>query len=217
MANFHRAIGKFTDYCTKVISVLKRKGVEENHELDLGLIARCYGNSIPSAHCADLYINSMGLKENTKLKTLTNLLEKYSGKKVELVEGPHPKLPGRLPQRAPKPIPGTQVIVDISATDYGADLDWYAQRAITFAAKFKMVKTDLQTNKKAPGYNGPSGGTNRPSYSNGTNRILIYFNKPETLNSDQFRKFADLLDSLTEVDDDEEDGDSGVTIEVDYE
>jgi hypothetical protein len=59
-SRFGRILGKFHDYTSKVISVLKRNGVDENSDLDLSTIINCYGQGMNSRDCANVYLKTLG-------------------------------------------------------------------------------------------------------------------------------------------------------------
>ena len=69
-SRFGRAMGKFTDYASKVISILRRNNIDETMELDLGLISNCFGQSMNSRDCANLYLKSLSktIKESIEVK-----------------------------------------------------------------------------------------------------------------------------------------------------
>ena len=76
-SRFGRAMGKFTDYASKVISILRRNNIDETMELDLGLISNCFSQSMNSRDCASLYLKSLSktIKESIEVKEV----QPYSG------------------------------------------------------------------------------------------------------------------------------------------
>ncbi|MEO6303511.1 MAG: hypothetical protein ABIP51_10085 [Bacteroidia bacterium] len=72
-SRFQRAMGSFTEYTSKVISVLRRNKVDENQDLNFGLISTCYGQRMSARDCASSYLKT--LKENKKMKNKNQLNE----------------------------------------------------------------------------------------------------------------------------------------------
>lgn len=67
-SKFARTMGKFTDYTSKVVSALKRSGVEDG-QLNLNNILSGYNDGLNSRECAKRYIEMNKINES-KLKSL---------------------------------------------------------------------------------------------------------------------------------------------------
>lgn len=76
-SRFGRAMGKFTDYASKVISILRRNNIDETAELDLGLISNCFSQSMNSRDCANLYLKSISKTMNESIEVKE--VKPYSG------------------------------------------------------------------------------------------------------------------------------------------
>lgn len=68
-SKFGRAMGKFQDYASKVINILKRKGVSEKEDLALDLIATLFGSGLTATECANEYLK----KNNSKIKIVESI------------------------------------------------------------------------------------------------------------------------------------------------
>lgn len=83
-SKFARVMGKFNDYASKVVGMLKRKGIEETHELDLSLITRCFCQGITATHCGEIYLKQLNtISENKKMKN--KIKESFEGQLKESV------------------------------------------------------------------------------------------------------------------------------------
>ena len=74
-SKFGRVLGKFNDYISKVVSVLKRNNVDENQQLNLSLIVNCYEQQMNSREAAMAYLKSIKLKESKMINKKEQLNE----------------------------------------------------------------------------------------------------------------------------------------------
>lgn len=82
---FSRVVGKFNDYTSKVINILKRNGVDEREDLNLSLITQCYSQNDTATVCARGYLKVRETKqkqmtENYKKQIVKDTLVKLKSK-----------------------------------------------------------------------------------------------------------------------------------------